>query len=169
MYHLCSFLDISQHMKSPFWIELVVEEKKGPHAGKQSPNKVKCRAPLCVTAGQTRMVNTGLPGQNDWIQGYAPPPLVSIQSPTPFTAVIISNTGHSLGRAGNWAEISLHPGHKRCIYHRETQANVSHGCVCLNSDPLIITNLNFDVFFHHQFLYTLFIYFFQERKQFLPI
>lgn len=124
-------------MKSPFWMELVVVKKNGPCAGKQSPSKVKCRAPLCVTTGHTRMVNTGLPGQNDCIQGYAPPPLVSIQSPTPFTAVIISNTGHSLGRAGNRAEISLHPGHKRCIYHREAQANVRHGCVRLDSDPLI--------------------------------
>lgn len=147
-------------------------EKKGPCAGKQCPSKVKCRAPLCVTAGRTRMVNTGLPGQNDWIQGYAPPPLVSIQSPTSFTAVIISNTGHSLGRAGNWAEISLHPGHKRCIYHREAQANVRHGCVCLDSDPLIITNPNFDfwlIFFNHQILYTLNIFFFPERSQFLTI
>lgn len=75
------------------------------------------------------MVNTGLAGQSDWIHRYSPPPLVFIQSPTPFTAVIISNTRLSLARAGNWAEISLHPGHKCCIYHKQPRAKLRWDCV----------------------------------------
>ena len=96
-----------------------LQRKMVSHTGKQSRSKAERCAPLCDTAGHRRMVNTGLAGQSDWMHSYSPPPLVFIQSPTPFKAVIISNTRLSLARAGNWAEISLHPGHKCCIYLKQ--------------------------------------------------
>lgn len=97
------------------------------------------------------MVNTGLVEQSDWIHSYSPPPLVFIQSPTPFTAVIISNTRLSLARAGNWAEISLHPGHKCCIYHKQARGQPQAGLCVSVCDRELMNDIDFSEGWYHYF------------------